>query len=96
MESTKQKLSDYEDIDRRAQNEEELNPIDQFLLDNEPAGFEEEEKFRAQLLAAINYEDEETKTERNTVVIASFMEHCKKEGIEIPDTLFESYFRAQN
>ncbi len=94
MESTKQKLADYMEISARVDNKEEINPIDQFLLDNEPAGIEESEKFRKQLLEAINFEDEEMKTERNTNVVASFMEHCKEEGIEIPDTMFESYFGA--
>lgn len=82
------------EISERVYNKEEINPIDQFLLDNEPAGIEESEKFRKQLLEAINFEDEETKLERNTNVVASFMEHCKEEGIEIPDTMFESYFGA--
>jgi hypothetical protein len=92
MESTKQKLADYMEISERVDNNEEINPIDKFLLDNEPAGIEESEKFRKQLLEVINFEDAESKTERNTNVVASFMEHCKKEGIEIPDTIFESYF----
>jgi hypothetical protein len=43
-------------------------------------------------------EDEETKIERetesNAKVVDSFMEHCKHNGIEIPDTLFESFFNA--
>lgn len=39
-------------------------------------------------------ENEETKIERNMNVISSFMEHCKNEGIEIPDIAFESYFGA--
>ena len=93
-ESTKQKLADYEDISERRDNREEINPIDKFLLDNEPAGVERSELFRNQLLEAINYEDEESKTERNTNVVSSFIEHCKSQGIEIPDTLFESYFGA--
>ncbi len=36
----------------------------------------------------------EEKTERNATVISSFIEHCKENGMEIPDTLFESYFNA--
>jgi hypothetical protein len=39
-------------------------------------------------------EREEIKTDRNANVVSSFMEHCKENGIEIPDSLFESYFDA--
>jgi hypothetical protein len=42
----------------------------------------------------INLNNEEQKTEHNTKVVAAFMEHCKNEGLEISDKLFESYFNA--
>lgn len=38
--------------------------------------------------------DEEELTDRNTKVVAAFMEHCKENGIEIPDKMFEEYFGA--
>lgn len=42
----------------------------------------------------LDLENEEELTEHNTKVVASFMEHCKEEGIDIPDTMFETYFNA--
>ena len=42
----------------------------------------------------INLENEEQKTEHNTNVVSGFMEHCKNEGLEIPESMFESYFNA--
>lgn len=36
----------------------------------------------------------ENLTDHNTNVVSQFMCHCKEEGLEIPDSLFESYFGA--
>lgn len=93
MESTRNNLLSWEEISKMVDDNEELNPIDQFIYDQSPAG-ESEYTFRVQLFNAVNYEDEEEKTERNVSVVNSFMEHCKENGIEIPDSLFESYFDA--
>ena len=93
MESTKSKLVGYDEILDRLEEKLDINPIDRFLHDNEPAGVKGI-KFREQLLEALNFEDEETKTERNVKVVNSFIEHCKDEGLEIPEALFESYFGA--
>lgn len=93
MESTKDNFLSWIEISEMVDKGEELNPIDQFIYDNSPAS-EDESKFREQLFKAVGFENEETKTERNTNVVASFMEHCKSEGVELPDTLFESYFGA--
>lgn len=35
--------------------EDSLNPIERFILDNEPAGIEDEQKFRKQLYDIILY-----------------------------------------
>ncbi len=40
------------------------------------------------------YENEEAKTERNAITVSSFVQHCKELGIEISDSIFESYFNA--
>lgn len=42
------------------------------------------------------YEDEflEQQTDHNAKVVAAFMEHCKQEGYDLPDSLYESYFGA--
>ena len=93
MESTKDNFLAWIEISEKVDNGEDLNPIDQFIYDNSPAG-DDEVKFREQLFNAIGFENEETKTERNTNVVSSFMEHCKTEGIKIPDNVFESYFGA--
>ena len=37
---------------------------------------------------------EETKTDKNAELISSFMEHCKQNGTDIKDELFESFFNA--
>jgi len=92
MESTRSKFLSHEEIGELRDREEDLNPIDQFLWDNSP--MEDEEKFRSQLFSALTYEDMESKTERNAKVVADFMEHCKENGLEIPDSFFESYFDA--
>ena len=42
----------------------------------------------------IDLENEEQKTEHNSNVVASFMEHCKEQGINIPNSAFETYFNA--
>lgn len=39
-------------------------------------------------------EQEEEITEHNTKVVAQFMQHCKDEGHNLPDHLFESFFGA--
>lgn len=92
MESTKAKFLSHDEIGDLKERGEELNPIDRFLWDNSP--MENEETFRKQLFEAVNFEDLETKTDRNANVVADFMEHCKENGLEIPDTFFESYFDA--
>lgn len=92
MESTKNNFLSYEEAANVRESGEELNPIDRFLLDNSP--LEGEEIFRTQLYEAVNYEDEEWRTERNMNVVAQFMEHCKEQGVKIPDTAFESFFDA--
>lgn len=33
-------------------------------------------------------------TEHNTNVVSQFMYHCEKEGYDLPDRLFESFFDA--
>ena len=38
--------------------------------------------------------DEEQRSIRNSEIIAGFMDHCKEEGLTIPDKYFESYFNA--
>lgn len=38
--------------------------------------------------------DQEELMERNGKVVSSFMEHCKNEGLEIPDSFYESFFGA--
>ena len=93
MESTKDSFLSWAEISSLVDNKEDLNPIDQFIYDNEPAG-EIAKKFREQLFLAICYENEETKTERNSSIVSSFIEHCKNEGFIIPDSYFESYFGA--
>jgi len=93
MESTKDTFLSWIEISELVDNGEELNPIDQFIYDWTPAG-EEENEFRSKLFEIVNFEDEEFKTERNTKVVSSFIDHCKENGIEIPDSLFESYFDA--
>ena len=42
----------------------------------------------------IDISDEEQLTAHNANVVASFMNHCKDNGVDIPDNLFESYFNA--
>lgn len=39
-------------------------------------------------------ESTEETTEKNAEIIGGFIEHCKQEGFDIPETLFESYFGA--
>lgn len=90
MGSTKQKLLEHHEI-ALLNEDTEINPIDRFLLDNEPM---DGETFRTQLLAALNYEDEETRTNRNAHVVSGFIEHCAENGINIPDSVFESFFNA--
>lgn len=95
MESTKQKLIDWIDIDSNKENGEDLNPIDQFLYDNEPVGNEMAGKFRKQFKDALNYWDEESLTNHNANVVGAFMKHCEEElGIKLPDSAFETYFNA--
>jgi len=92
MESTKLKLLTWREIYFKDIDGDILNPIDLFLFENEPAG--DVSVFRSQLEAALLYEDDEYKTERNSKVVSSFIEHCKTIGIYIPDSAFESYFDA--
>lgn len=92
MESTKSKFLSHEEIGELRDRGEDLNPIDQLLWDYSPV--EQEDVFRKQVFEAVNYEDPEWKTDRNANVVADFMEHCKENGVTIPDTLFESYFDA--
>lgn len=54
----------------------------------------EENRFREDLIKALNYETEEDKMFRNGEVIASFIEHCEENGLEIPLSFYESYFGA--
>lgn len=54
--------------------------------------FYKELKNSSELFEIVNFEYEEITTEHNTKVVSSFMDHCKENGIEIPDSLFESYF----
>ena len=42
----------------------------------------------------IDLGNEEQKTNHNTKVVSSFIDHCKQKGIEIPDSAFESFFNA--
>jgi regulator of sigma D len=37
---------------------------------------------------------EEETAEIKTTVVANFMEHCKKEGVNLTDSLFETFFDA--
>lgn len=92
MESTKHKLIEWDVIYKKDEHGDILNPIDLFLFENEPAG--DDSIFRSQLEAALLYEDDEYKTERNSKIVSSFIEHCKTIGIDIPDSAFESYFDA--
>lgn len=92
MESTKSNFLSHDEIGNLKERGEELNPIDRFLWDNSP--MEDEEVFRKQLFEAVNFEDLESKTDRNAKVVADFMAHCKNNDLDIPDTLFESYFDA--
>lgn len=39
-------------------------------------------------------ETPEQETYKNVEIISGFIEHCKREGFDIPETLFESYFNA--
>ncbi|PHR71013.1 MAG: hypothetical protein COA67_07385 [Lutibacter sp.] len=93
MESTKHNFLQWIEISEMVDKGEELNPIDQFIHDNTPAG-DDETKFREQLFKAVNYENDEAKTDRNTNTVAAFMEHCKSADFEIPDSMFETYFNA--
>ena len=50
-------------------------------------------------LSAIQGDNKETEkleqlTEHNTNVVSEFMQHCKDEGYDLPDHLFESFFNA--
>ena len=94
MESTKDNFLSWIEISGMVDNGEKLNPIDRFIYDNSPADFDKEQEFRDQLFEAVGYENEETQTERNAEIISAFMEFCKGEGYELPDTLFEDYFDA--
>lgn len=49
------------------------------------------EKYKATSLVG---EQEEELTEHNTNVVSQFMHHCKNEGYNLPDHLFESFFGA--
>lgn len=48
-------LPEWMDVTRKHEAGAVLNPIEQFVLDNEPAGIEHEEKFRSGLIAALNF-----------------------------------------
>lgn len=91
MESTKYKLTDWMDIAERKDNKEKLNPIDAFLYKYSPASGED--KFREDLLRAINYEDQESKVFRNTEIVGKFIDHCKENNVEISDEIYESFFK---
>lgn len=91
MESTKSKFLSREEILKLIGRGDALNPIDELLWLHEPV---HGDKYRDQVYAAVNYEDEETRADRNTNVVAQFMEHCKENGLEIPDSFFESFFDA--
>lgn len=95
MESTKNKLLSYLDISDKNEVGEKLNPIDKFLYEHTPlVPMREENRFREDLIKALNYETEEDKMFRNGEVIASFIEHCEENGLEIPLSFYESYFGA--
>lgn len=94
MESTKTKLIEWTDILEKAQNEEGLNPIDTFLFLEEPAGRKDTQHFREMLKAALNFETEEEKMERNGELISSFIDFCEENGVSIPDGMYEDFFGA--
>jgi hypothetical protein len=68
MESTKDNFLSWIEVSEKVDKGEVLNPIDQFIYDNSPAGNDEEDKFRDQLFKSIGFESEEAKTERNTKI----------------------------
>ncbi|MGV6830483.1 MAG: hypothetical protein ACWA5P_02835 [bacterium] len=37
---------------------------------------------------------QEQLTDHNANVVSAFIEHCKENGIEIPDSIFETFFNA--
>lgn len=51
---------------------------------------------RLDIVLSDDYEHmtEEKKTEHNTNVVSQFMEHCREEGLVIPDRHFETFFNA--
>ena len=59
MESNYENLLSHEEICEIADREEELNPIDQFIYENEPAEPASSEIFRTQLFDLIMYVKEE-------------------------------------
>lgn len=70
----------FEDLYERLTKEELLK----FLKDN----------FLANSEYVIDFEDEEQKMNHNGEEVSRFMEHCKENGYELPDSLYESYFNA--
>lgn len=36
----------------------------------------------------------EASTNRNAIVVSNFIEHCKREGVTIPENVFETFFNA--
>lgn len=92
--SNKSKLASFDEVVRCQHYLGELNPMDELILFSSPTNPLDLKDFRERLLRAINHESEEEKMERNGKVVAQFMEHCKDEGIEIPDSMYESYFNA--
>jgi hypothetical protein len=95
MESTKHVLLNWEDVYKTASyNVEDLNPIDKFLYEWEPAGAHGSH-FRKLFLDALNHDDEESLLNHNMNVVGLFMAHVKEEfEVELPDKYFESYFGA--
>lgn len=59
MESTKEKFLSWDEIEKKVNGGDKLNPIDQLIYDQTPARPEEEDEFREQLYDALNYEPRE-------------------------------------
>ena len=92
MKSTKTKLAGYRDIEQRIINGHDFNAVDEIIYHFEPEDDHDSSLFRKLLLAVLALEDEEEVVERNIKVVSDFMEHCKAEGINIPETVFEEFF----
>lgn len=69
--------------------------IDEFQTISKQVQFRRKlEKYVLSNYKGVIDDNEEEKTTYNANVVASFMEHCKENGLVIPDLLFESYFNA--